>query len=473
MGKVIGNPTTTPINIQNFKGKASAINNKASGKGIHITDSSESSLNNLIIYGKTTQAAEPTLEAPQELVSVGAEPFNVYVTGNNLFKPYAISCSSLEWGDRKPSTSQATTKNDWGVKINSISYNNEIGIIATQEDTQTDGVTPAKSDGINGFFYMYFNTSAYYNYNDWYTFIADVEVLENKHPEQSMNLLLRGTTLPNTSVNLKGNKDRIVARVKATSVEDVPHRRRIEMVTYGKSLSLKNIMWLPGDWTANPPEYEDYKEQVLSVEAKSTTGNAENRAGLVAVPVESGGNYTDETGQHWVANTLDFANGKHNKRVLGRIILPTGWYVSENQLSTDGNITYCRYFDSWNYGGFSNVLSNYFPYKIEPTTGQGIWISDAGDGKCILNITTSIPSVEELESFISTNRPYVYYMPGTNIPASLSDEEIAAYQSLKTNYPITRVVNDVDAGMEVEYVADTKNYIDNKFAELTALTLEG
>ena len=60
MGKVIGSPTTTPININNFVGKASSINNKVSGESIHITDSSENKLNNLVIYGKTTQAAEPT-----------------------------------------------------------------------------------------------------------------------------------------------------------------------------------------------------------------------------------------------------------------------------------------------------------------------------------------------------------------------------------------------------------------------------
>jgi hypothetical protein len=42
------------------------------------------------------------------------------------------------------------------------------------------------------------------------------------------------------------------------------------------------------------------------------------------------------------------------------------------------------------------------------------------------------------------------------------------YTKLHTNQPVTTITNDVGAIMEVEYVADTKTYIDNKFNELAA-----
>ena len=42
---------------------------------------------------------------------------------------------------------------------------------------------------------------------------------------------------------------------------------------------------------------------------------------------------------------------------------------------------------------------------------------------------------------------------------------------LYTNYPNTSVISDID--LDITYKADTKNYIDNKIAALTALTLEG
>lgn len=46
-----------------------------------------------------------------------------------------------------------------------------------------------------------------------------------------------------------------------------------------------------------------------------------------------------------------------------------------------------------------------------------------------------------------------------------------ALLALKTNYPNTSVISDID--LNLTYRADTKNYIDNKIAALTALTLEG
>jgi hypothetical protein len=52
----------------------------------------------------------------------------------------------------------------------------------------------------------------------------------------------------------------------------------------------------------------------------------------------------------------------------------------------------------------------------------------------------------------------------------LTETELNAYRQLHTNKPNTTVLSEVD--MEVSYVADTKLYIDNKIAELTALTLE-
>lgn len=53
----------------------------------------------------------------------------------------------------------------------------------------------------------------------------------------------------------------------------------------------------------------------------------------------------------------------------------------------------------------------------------------------------------------------------TPIEHDLPPEVIEAYKQLHTNYPVTTVLNDAGAGMKVEYVADTKNYTDNKIAE--------
>ena len=52
------------------------------------------------------------------------------------------------------------------------------------------------------------------------------------------------------------------------------------------------------------------------------------------------------------------------------------------------------------------------------------------------------------------------------IITDLTEEELEVYRQLHTNYPTTTILS--NAELEVEYVADTKNYIDNKFKELEA-----
>ena len=70
------------------------------------------------------------------------------------------------------------------------------------------------------------------------------------------------------------------------------------------------------------------------------------------------------------------------------------------------------------------------------------------------------------------NPVIVRYALANPIERDLTPEEIAAYKTLHTNYPSTVISNDAGAHMEVSYVADTKNYIDNKFAALNKAVLD-
>ena len=58
----------------------------------------------------------------------------------------------------------------------------------------------------------------------------------------------------------------------------------------------------------------------------------------------------------------------------------------------------------------------------------------------------------------------------TPIETPLTETELNAYRQLHTNKPTTTILSEAD--MELDYIADTKTYIDNKFAELSALILE-
>lgn len=76
-------------------------------------------------------------------------------------------------------------------------------------------------------------------------------------------------------------------------------------------------------------------------------------------------------------------------------------------------------------------------------------------------------SMEEMQKVLDVGIDFRYILK-TPIETDLPPEVIEAYKKLHTNYPVTTILNDAGAGMVVEYVADTKHYIDKKFEELNA-----
>lgn len=59
-------------------------------------------------------------------------------------------------------------------------------------------------------------------------------------------------------------------------------------------------------WNASSPDYEPYREQLLTLPTPN---------GLPGIPVTSGGNYADSTGQQWVCDEVDLTRGVRVQRV--------------------------------------------------------------------------------------------------------------------------------------------------------------
>ncbi len=76
-------------------------------------------------------------------------------------------------------------------------------------------------------------------------------------------------------------------------------------------------------------------------------------------------------------------------------------------------------------------------------------------------------TVDDLKLFLAENPMKIMYA-GASIETPLTAEQISAYKALHTNKPTTTITNSDNAHMAVDYTADTKAYIDNKFAELQA-----
>ena len=64
-------------------------------------------------------------------------------------------------------------------------------------------------------------------------------------------------------------------------------------------------------WNASSPDYEPYREQLLTLPTPT---------GLPGIPVTSGGNYTDSTGQQWVCDEINLERGVRVQRIASFVI---------------------------------------------------------------------------------------------------------------------------------------------------------
>lgn len=186
--------------------------------------------------------------------------------------------------------------------------------------------------------------------------------------------------------------------------------------------------------------------------------------GLPGLPVDSDGNYTDSNGQQWICDEMDFKRGKYVQRVKKVVFNGSeDWNLESISQKGFANF-YVR-----NLSGIranSNVLSNQFRNQttvISETTEEGI----ANLSTLYVRIDkTKADNANKFKEILKTNNLEICYQLATPIETDIPEETMTAYRKLCTNYPSTVIQNDAGAGMEVEYVADTKSYIDNKLKEL-------
>lgn len=194
----------------------------------------------------------------------------------------------------------------------------------------------------------------------------------------------------------------------------------------GKKATWKNFMLNTGStalpWEpytgGKPSPSPDYPQEIVTAGSDGSIGitvsNGADQSqqlsistpnGLPGIPVSSGGNYTDSTGQEWLCDEVDFARGVYVQRI--QKILD---YSDENVLS---------------------------PYMS--TTGQ---------------LTTGAT---------------VIYVLADPIETPLSDEELAAYAALRSYNGTTIVSTEAPvAGLSARYVADGAAYIDGKIQSALA-----
>lgn len=198
-------------------------------------------------------------------------------------------------------------------------------------------------------------------------------------------------------------------------------------------------------------EYEPYKPaQTLIIPTPN---------GLPGIPVSSGGNYTDEKGQQWVADEIDLARGERVKWI-GEYELTGKESVADFGLRPRVRMVSITipdaYIDAENHGILKAVMSNKYKQVSFNEVGNNINLIARGQQR---NICISIPTDIGIEDFktdlsnqYASGHPVkVFYKLDTPIRTPLPPETIAAYKALRTYSPTTTVANDAEAGMSVGY----------------------
>ena len=155
--------------------------------------------------------------------------------------------------------------------------------------------------------------------------------------------------------------------------------------------------------------------------------------GLCGIPVDTGGNYTDSTGQQWICDEVDFERGVYVQRVKKSTVKAFN-ALQETQIQG-------RYAD-WTLFSVTYVsaavksiivISSYFiwgspqPLKwVGAISGTGLYISPPQNTEY---------TVDTLKSYLTPLLPFeVCGVLATPIETPLTEEELAAYKAIKS-YP--------------------------------------
>lgn len=352
-------------------------------------------LESLTLYGKSTQGSTPSPSYPQEIENAGMDgEIGVTVTGTNLL-PFEVGQKGNGF---EVFADGVQVDVDRKTDIYAVGQNN--GNVESGYD-EFALMTAGK-------YYIYSGTQDVYLY----------VVVWRKGKNVVLGYSV-GTNAAQIEI-MDGDKFRIFLRTAAAFKGKV------------KAMITRTPM--------NATSYEPYKPvQKLIVPTPN---------GLPGIPVSSGGNYTDEKGQQWVADEIDLAKGERVQRI-GKTVVDG----EKVKFVASSNSVY------WN-----------LPFKTSPGIISGspctsryfadgkFWANNSYDfvwttpGKMKPYFDTS----EELNAFCvqknSEGNPLtIYYCIETPIRTPLSPETIAAYKALRTYSPTTTVINDAGAGMSVGY----------------------
>lgn len=164
--------------------------------------------------------------------------------------------------------------------------------------------------------------------------------------------------------------------------------------------------------------------------------------GLPGIPVTSGGNYTDQSGQQWVCDEVDLERGVKVQRV-NAVDLSACAIIGTTNLAVTKRLAIRLPLKAKDYT--AKALCNRLPYLVSFTIDTIHFYVDANNVNVFIPIDAKNP--EEGEYIL-------FYALATPIETPLTPDEIAAYKALTAYGPDTVVQAGDGAGVKLEYQRD-------------------
>jgi hypothetical protein len=183
---------------------------------------------------------------------------------------------------------------------------------------------------------------------------------------------------------------------------------------------------------------------------------------LPGIPVTSGGNYTDESGQQWVCDEVDLARGVRVQRITKiKVTSSLNWQMSGQKVD--------RYF-AWFAGtSATNVLCTHFSTTVGSEVVGGA-IANQNNLIGFAYAQKGASTLDEFKAFLDANEVYVWTSLATPVETALSAAEIAAYKALTTYAPTTSISVTDGAGAEMKYQRDVNIVIKNLEDAIASMT---
>lgn len=369
----------------------------AQGENLSLVNVKGSKLNALSVYGKSTQDGTPSPENPVPIVSAGS----VMTTGAQLFD-----------------IQKATTRGGaYGLTISIDGENIKISGVAS---------------GIPG------NNSVAFRI---------LKYPENLYGNKFSMDIVDSTGAQGSYVYGSERENALAISFNTSLGAEVNLVFRL-MVNSGSEA----LPWEP--YTGRIPGVNPYAGEInVSVSdggTQSQTFTLSTPGGLPGIPVTSGGNYTDESGQQWACDEIDLKRGKYVQRV-GEVELSGTEYWTKLS-AIDNGYQLDLSLNDLPTGVNGCGMCNYFTYS-NSTSDNTFWVLSSGN---LIRFYGEYGTLDEWKAFItqcqSDGIPLtVYYALATPIETDLPAEEIAAYKAMHTYTPNTSVGNDAEAGVKIGY----------------------